>query len=247
LTPEGSAFLKLAKEFYQEKERFEFASHNLKNNFSSVLRVGFSGDFPISGLLSAADSMAQKYPNLLIEFSSYSKQTQILPELIGGSIDVAFAFRSELGQVARLNYEIIAENYIAVILSNRHRLWGRACISPEDLRWERVYIPVQEMNPGSFNATINYLQKFNILLQGNSFDKSIEEQLLRTARGDCVSLSHMYSSDLIHCIPGSFARIPISGSNIQSGDLTVAYGDSTPEIMELINCFRQSFPPIVVE
>lgn len=246
LTQEGLSFLKLAKEFSQQEQAFVLASHNLKTNYNAVLRIGYASDFSISKVLLVQELMRSKYPNLMLDFKAYNWQTEILPELLNGRIDVAVAFKSEMGQVPRLNYETIAINYIAVIVSNRHRFWGRSSVQPDELRFENIYIPTQELDPGAFIATVNYLQQYDVFLRSGNYDRCIEEQLLRAARGDCVTLSHMYGSDLIQCAPDQLARIPIAGSDIHYGDVTVVYHDSTPEIDALIDCFHQAFPQILI-
>lgn len=246
LTPEGNAFLKIATEFSLQEEAFELASQNLKTNINPVMRIGFYSDLPISNMLALETEMERRMPDLHIEFNAYHNQTHILPELVAGKLDAALAFRSELGNISRLSYETIACNYIAIIISDKHRLWGHRSVSPEDLRNETIYIPIQEVFPVSFMATINYLQQHDIMLSGSSYDSGIEDQLLRVKRGDCISLSHMYGSDLIKCASDSFDRIPIRGSDIKYGDITLAYQEGSPEINTLIQCLHTAFPPVSI-
>lgn len=247
LTPEGSAFLKLAKEFHLQEEAFELASQNLKTNINSVMRLGFYADFPISRILFLESEMKRLLPDLRIDFRAYHNQTHILPELIAGNLDAAIAFRSELGNLPRLSLETIATNYIAIIISDKHRLWGHKSVSPEDLRNEILYIPIQEVFPVSFMATVNFMQQYDILISGSGYDNNIEEQLLRVRDGDCISLSHMYGSELINSFPDTYARIPIRNSDIKYGDITLAYHDETPEISTLISCLHTAFPPVEID
>ncbi len=246
LTPEGNAFLKLAQDFHKEQQDFELASHNLKINFTSLLKVGVAEDFPITNILQAQAEMRERYPELLIEFHAYQQQTKILSELVGGSLDAAIAFRSELGSFSSLNYELIAVNYIAVLISERHRFWGRKSVAPEELRWERVYIPIQELDPGSFLAGLNFLQRYDVYVPQGNRDRCAVEQILRVADGSCVSLSHMYGTDLLKTISADFARIPIKNSDIHYGDITLAYHNESPEIRALKECLHNAFPPIEI-
>lgn len=241
LTPEGEAFLRLATDFGQQVKQFEMASHHLKDHVSSVLRIGVFDDLSTSRLLAAVNDFYSFQPNVKVQFFSFPYQTQLLSELFNGGIDIAIGFRGELGNIPRTKYDVIVENYITIIISCRHRLWGRKSISPEELRFEHVYIPIQELDPNSFLATTNFLQKFDVFLQRTHFSKGLEEQLLQVSRGDCVALSHMYGGDLVSYMSDTFARIPIEGSNIQVGDLAVAYLEQTQEIETLIECLRTNF------
>lgn len=244
LTPEGEAFLELAKEFSRQEAEFDQACRELKQGPSTVIRIGFPVYFSFSGIFSAVEIMHKKDPAVQIEFTAYPQQSQMLPDLVGGTIDIAVACRDVLGQIPKLRYELIAGNYVAVILSNRHHLWGRRSISIDELRSERIYIPLREINSAAFTGLVSYLQRSGIFIEDYGFDQCFEEQLLRVFKGDCVSLDHMYGSDLIFNMKDSFARIPIVDSNVGFGDVTVAYRESNPHLAELIACLKESFPPV---
>ncbi len=246
LTPEGNAFLKLAQNFHKEQQDFELASHNLKTHHTSVLKLGIAEDFPVTNILQALDDMRERYPDLLIECNVYHQQTQLLSGLISDSLDAALGFRSELGSFSSLNYEMIAINYIAILVSDRHRFWGRKSIDPEELRWERVFIPVQELDPGSFIATLNFLQRYDVYVPSGNQDRCTVEQILRVADGSCVSLTHIYGTDLVKTISANFARIPIRNSDIHYGDITLAYHNESPEIRALNECLHKAFPQLEI-
>lgn len=247
LTPEGKDFLKLAKEYQLHEIEFENACRTIKHGASTTLRVGFPVYYAFSYILSAIDSMHRQYPDIKIDFTAYPQQSQMLPDLINDDIDIAVACRDVLGQIPKLNYEKIAENQIAVIVSHQHHLWGRSSITADELRNERIYIPLREINSVAFTGLINYLQRSDIFIEDYGFDQCFEEQLLHVLKGDCVSLDHMYGSDLIHTMPDSFSRIPIIDSYVGFNDVTAAYKQPASCIQNLIGCLKESFPPLVAD
>lgn len=244
LTPEGEEFLKLAREYQLHEVEFDSACRALKQGSLTTLRVGFPVYFSFSNILSAIESMHRQHPEIEITFTAYPQQSQMLPDLINDVIDIAVACRDVLGQIPKLNYKQIARNYVAVILSSHHHLWGRQSISIEELHAERIYIPLREINSAAFIELVNYLQRADIFIEDYGFDQCFEEQLLHVFRGDCVSLDHMYGSDLILTMQDTFARIPINDSSVGFGDVTAAYKQSSPYMDSLINCLRESFPPL---
>ena len=244
LTPEGEDFLKLAKDFQQHESEFDNACRALKHGSSTVLRVGFPVYFAFSNIFKATEIMHRRSPGVQIDFTAYPQQSLMLPDLINDNIDVALACRDVLGQIPKLHYELIARNYVAVLLSSQHHLWGRHSISIEELRNERIYIPLRESSSAAFTGLVNYLQRADIFIEDYGFDQCFEEQLLRIFKGDCVSLDHMYGSDLILNMEESFARIPIMDSSVGFGNVTVAYKQSSPVISDLVASLKESFPAV---
>lgn len=247
LTPEGEEFLRLAKEYQMHETEFDNSCRALKQGSSISLRVGFPVYFSFSNILSAIESMHRQFPDIQIDFTAYPQQSQMLPDLINDVIDIAVACRDVLGQIPKLHYEQLAKNYVAVILSNQHPLWGKKSISIEELRSERIYIPLREINSAAFTGLVNYLQRADIFIEDYGFDQCFEEQLLHVFKGDCVSLDHMYGSDLIFTMQESFSRIPIIDSSIGFGNVTAAYKHSTPVLQNLTACLKTAFPPVIIE
>ena len=247
LTPEGEAFLKLAKDFQQHEKDFEMAYSNLKTDSRPVLRVGFPVYFSISKFFSAIETLYEKCPDLLIDFSTYPQQVHMLPDLINDNIDIAIACRSILGDIPRLNYELIAEHCVAILLSNRHRLWGRKSVSVEELRGEDIYSPLREINSEAFQGVVNYLRRSDIFLEDYGSDQGFEEQLLRVFKGDCISMDQMFGSDLVFNVPEYVARIPVADSHIGTNDIFVAYKHHTSEIQTLIECLKEAFPSFIAD
>lgn len=247
LTAEGEEFLKLAREYQMHEAEFDSCCRALKHGSPTALRVGFPVYFSFSNIVNAIDCLHRQDPQIRIDFTAYPQQSQMLSDLVNDTIDVAVACRDVLGQIPKLCYDQIARNHVAVLLSKHHHLWGRRSISIEELRTERIYIPLREINSAAFTGLINYLQRADIFIEDYGLDQCFEEQLLHVFRGDCVSLDHMYGSDLIFNMGDSFARIPIVDSSIGLGDVTAAYKSTTPEIQSLIACLRESFTAVSID
>ena len=244
LTSEGMEFLKLAQDHQLHEAEFETACRSLKGGSATTLRVGFPVYYSFSNILSAIEDMHEKHPEVQIDFTAYPHQSQMLPDLINDVIDIAIACRDVLGQIPKLNYEIIARNQVAVIISRHHNLWGRRSISIEELRTERIYIPLREINSAAFTGLVNYLQRADIFIEDYGLDQCFEEQLLHVLKGDCISLDHMYGSDLVFALSDSFSRIPIRDSSVGFGDVTAAYKYTTDSIRYMTDCLKEAFPPL---
>jgi LysR family transcriptional regulator, hca operon transcriptional activator len=157
LTAAGRAFLDHARLALTQAEAAAAAARRAAQPVKPTFAMGFQTGQEVDWLPRATSILCDELPNIEIRVSS-DHSTMLADDLQRGKLDIAFLRRE---QKPDLEYRLVAEEPLVVILPNDHVLAQSEAIDPRDLVGE-TFIGVSNV-PRVLRAAINdYLKKSGI-------------------------------------------------------------------------------------
>jgi LysR family hca operon transcriptional activator len=157
LTAAGRAFLDHARLALTQAEAAGEAARRAALPVKPTFAMGFQTGQEVDWLPRATTLLHDELPNIEIRVSS-DHSTMLADDLQRGKLDIAFLRRE---QKPDLEYKLVAEEPLVVVLPSDHRLAEREAIDPHDLVGE-TFIGVSSV-PRVLRAVINdYLKRCGI-------------------------------------------------------------------------------------
>ena len=157
LTAAGRAFLDHARLVITQAEAAAQAARRAAQPAKPTFAMGFQTGQEVDWLPRATTLLHDELPNIEIRVSS-DHSTMLADDLQRGKLDIAFLRRE---QKPDLEYKLVAEEPLVVVLPSDHRLAEREAIDPHDLVGE-TFIGVSSV-PRVLRAVINdYLKRCGI-------------------------------------------------------------------------------------
>jgi LysR family transcriptional regulator, hca operon transcriptional activator len=129
LTAPGRAFLDHARLALTQAEAAAAAARRAAQPVKPTFAMGFQTGQEVDWLPRATSILCDELPNIEIRVSS-DHSTMLADDLQRGKLDIAFLRRE---QKADLEYRLVAEEPLVVILPNDHALAQSEAIDPRDL------------------------------------------------------------------------------------------------------------------
>jgi len=147
LTPVGAAFLREARLVVAQAEHAEAVGRRAADGQIGLLRVGYLGSAPFSGVMSRAIlRFVRDFPDVELRLEELATHEQV-QRLRDGALDVGFV-RLPLASAAGMEVVPLAQEQIMVALPSDHRLAGEAAIAPAALRDERFIVTAGQADAG---------------------------------------------------------------------------------------------------
>jgi LysR family hca operon transcriptional activator len=157
LTAAGRAFLDHARLALTQAEAAADAARRAAQPAKPIFAMGFQTGQEVEWLPRATSILCDELPNIEIRVSS-DHSTMLADDLQRGKLDVAFLRRE---QRPGLEYKLVAEEPLVVVLPSDHPLAQRKSIDPHDLIGE-TFIGISSV-PHVLRAAVNdYLQRSGI-------------------------------------------------------------------------------------
>jgi DNA-binding transcriptional LysR family regulator len=147
LTPVGTAFLQEARRVVAQAEHAEAVGRRAADGQIGLLRVGYIGSAPFSGVLPRAISLfVRDFPDVELRLEELTMYEQV-QRLRDGALDVGFV-RLPLSSAAGMDVVRLARERIMVALPSAHPLAGETAIAPAALRDERFIMASGQADAG---------------------------------------------------------------------------------------------------
>jgi DNA-binding transcriptional LysR family regulator len=151
LTKVGRYFLERARDTLAKMRDDVEAARRLGGGREGILTVGFSGSIMFTVLPRAIKRYRRLYPGVELRLRELVTAEQI-PPLLDGTLDLGFLRDGEQRDGLTLE-QALREPFVAV-LPARHKLAGKAAISPGDLRSEPFVLFARRMGALAFDRTV---------------------------------------------------------------------------------------------
>jgi len=216
LTPAGSAFLEHTRLALAHAEAAVEAARRAAQPAKPAFALGFLTGQEMDWLPEAMNSLKDELPKINVTVSSdYSPQ--LADALMRGKLDLAF-MRAE-ADMPELDYKVIVEEPIVVVLPSDHRLASRERIALQDIAGE-TFLGMSNTAP-TFQAIIDgYLKRSGVDLQpAHKIDNlGMAMSLVASTRG--VTLLPAYAKNFL---PWSVISRPLAGDDAPTIELVAGY------------------------
>jgi len=146
-------------QFFAERARTTLAkvaddiemTHRLGSGLDGALTVGFAGSIMFTGLPKAIRSYRRMHPNVELRLREGATEEQ-MPLLLDGTLDLSFLRDGEARD--GLTMETILREPFVAVLPARHRLAGKASISPGALQDEPFVLFARRMGALAYDRTV---------------------------------------------------------------------------------------------
>ena len=226
LTAAGRAFLDHARLALAQVDAAVEAARRAARPSKPVFGVGFLTGQEMDWLPQAMRVLSDALPSIEVKVASqYSPE--LADALIRGTLDVAFMRREP--EATSLDFRLLTQEPLVVVLASDHALANRPVIGPEDLRGE-VFINVSNTAPALRRVIDGYLENsgLNIKADHEVDNLAMAVSMVASTRG--VALLPIYAENFL---PWSVVSRPLSGL-VPSIDLVLGYNrNNTSEVLQL--------------
>jgi LysR family hca operon transcriptional activator len=218
LTPAGRAFLDHARLALAQVEAAGEAARRAARPHKPIFGVGFLTGQEMDWLPQAMRLLSDALPTIEVKVSSqYSPE--LADALVRGTLDVAFMRREP--ELSSLEFRLVTQEPLVVVLASDHALASRSSIGPQDLRGQ-IFINVSNTAPALRRVIDGYLENsgLNIKPDHEVDNLAMAVSMVASTRG--VALLPVYAENFL---PWSVVSRPLSGL-VPSIDLVVGYNRS---------------------
>ncbi len=203
LTAAGRAFLDHARLTLTQAEAAVEAARRVGRATKPTFSMGFLTGQEIDWLSHATAIIRHELPN--IEVRVVSKYSPLLAEdLQRGTLDVAFLRREEQPDV---DYEVVANEPLVVVLPSDHRLTAKIAIDPHDLVGE-TFIGVSDTAPVLGRVIAAYFRRCKIRMKVTHEIDNLAMMMSMVASTRGVALLPAYAENFL---PWAVTSRPLNG------------------------------------
>jgi len=216
LTLAGKAFLEHARLSLAQAEAAVAAAQRAAQQSKPSFALGFLTGQEMDWLPQAMTTLKDQLPTIDVTISS-DDSPQLANALMRGKLDLAF-MRAEAGMPG-LDYRVIANEPIVVVLPNDHRLASRDAIAIQDVVGE-TFLSMSDSAPTLLAVIDDYLERSGVDLRPtHRIDNlAMAVSLVASTRG--VALLPGYARNFL---PRSVVSRPLEGDDQPSIDLVVGF------------------------
>jgi DNA-binding transcriptional LysR family regulator len=147
LTPIGTAFLQEARRTIVQAEHAEAVGRRAAKGEIGILRIGYIGSAPFSGIMSKAIfSFRQSFPEVEMRLDELSVPDQVR-RLKEETLDVGFV-RLPLASAVGIRAVVLGRERVIVAVPSSHPLAARSTVASSELRDERLIMAAGQENAG---------------------------------------------------------------------------------------------------
>ena len=226
LTPAGRAFLDHARLALAQVDAAGEAARRAARPSKPVFGMGFLTGQEMDWLPQAMRVLSDSLPNIEVKVASqYSPE--LADALTRGTLDLAFMRREP--ESSNLEFRLLKQEPLVVVLASDHALATRASVAADDLRGQ-IFINVSNTAPALRRVIDGYLENtgLNLVADHEVDNLAMAVSMVASTRG--VALLPIYAENFL---PWSVVSRPLSGL-MPSIDLVVGYNrNNTSEVLQL--------------
>ena len=227
LTAAGRAFLEHARLALAQAEAAIAAARRAGRPAKPSFALGFLTGQEMDWLPRAMDILKDELPNIDVTVSS-APSPQLADALLRGKLDAAF-LRPE-PQMPDLEYKVVAQEPLVVIMSSDHRLAARETVAIEELAHE-TFIGMSKTAPTLQAIIDEYLKRAGLDLQAEHEVDNLGMAISIVASTRGVALMPAYARNFL---PWSVISRPLAGET-PTIDLVIGYNrTNTSPILGLL-------------
>jgi LysR family transcriptional regulator, hca operon transcriptional activator len=230
LTPAGRAFLEHARLALGQTQAAIDAARRAAQPVKPVFALGFLTGQELEWMPEAMHILRDELPNIDVTVSSQSSP-ELADGLTRGRLDLAF-LRPEPNMLA-LEYKVVTQEKIVVVMPSDHRLAAREAIALQDVAAE-TFLGMSKTAPALQRVINEYLRRSGIEIHAkHEVDNlSMAISLVASTRG--VTLLPAYARNFL---PGSVASRPLQGE-APTIDLVIGYQKANGSPILRLFCSR---------
>ncbi len=145
LTAAGERFVKDAKKIINQAKAAAEDMEEFKEGYDHVIRIGYHGEMFKKDLTEILKEFRKANPKTKV-YLSQEPQDQLMESLEYGELDIVFTiYGSFFKSLDWMEWEILDENKVKLVVSAQHRLLEKEKVTKEDLQSEQ-FIDFEERN-----------------------------------------------------------------------------------------------------
>lgn len=223
LTAAGRAFLDHARLALMQVDAAREAARRAARPAKPSFALGFLTGQEMDWLPKAMRILHHDLPNMDVTVSSQFSP-DLAEALTRGKLDAAFLRRENAPE---LEYKVVAEEPLIVVLPSDHRLASRKSIGPQDIEGE-TFINVSGTAPTLRIIIDDYLRRSGLALKADHEADNLAMAISLVASTRGVALLPIYAQNFL---PWSVISRPIKG-DVPTIDLVVGYhkANTSPQL-----------------
>jgi len=159
LTPAGETLRRECVRIFSEEEHLMHQMRQFQDDTQKTLRFGYMIYKEIYQMQDVFAGFSKEYKNVHLDTSSYIERTTLTADLVAGKIDVGLKMFTLEDVIPELDFRILEESHLAVIMNENHPLAGRKKIHMSELSREKFVFLGKDSSSSEYNNTREWCQR----------------------------------------------------------------------------------------
>lgn len=159
LTPAGKALKKECIRIFADEEGMQQRIRQYKGAAQQPLVFGYMVYKEIYQLKSIFSGFQEQNANILLSTDSYIERTDLTNDLLSGKIDAGLKLFTMEDLLPELDFRIIEESHLAIIMNEEHPLAERTELHLSELSNESFIFLGKDRSSSEYNTTIEWCRR----------------------------------------------------------------------------------------
>lgn len=159
LTPAGETLRRECVWIFSEEEHLLHQMRQFQDDTQKNLRFGYMVYKEIYQMQDVFDGFAKEHKNVHLDATSYIERTTLTADLMAGKIDVGLKLFTLEDVIPELDFRILEESHLAVIMNENHPLADRKELHMSELSAEKFVFLGKDTSSSEYNNTREWCQR----------------------------------------------------------------------------------------
>ena len=159
LTPAGETLRRECVRIFSGEEHLLHQMRQFQDDTQKTLRFGYMIYKEIYEMQEVFSRFEKEYPNVHLKAKSYIERTTLTADLMAGKIDVGLKLFTLEDVIPELDYRILEESHLAVIMNENHPFAERKELHMSELANEKFVFLGKNSSSSEYNYTREWCQR----------------------------------------------------------------------------------------
>lgn len=159
LTPAGETLRRECVRIFSEEEKILQKMRQFQDEMQKTLRFGYMIYKEIYQMQEVFSGFKKEHGNIHLQPVSYIERTTLTADLMDGKIDVGLKLFTMEDIIPELDFQILEESHLAVVMSEHHPMAGRNEIHMSELSGEKFIFLGKDSSSSEYTATREWCQR----------------------------------------------------------------------------------------
>ena len=159
LTPAGETLRRECVRIFSGEEHLLHQMRQFQDDTQKTLRFGYMIYKEIYEMQEVFSRFEKEYPNVHLKAKSYIERTTLTADLMAGKIDVGLKLFTLEDVIPELDYRILEESHLAVIMNENHPFAERKELHMSELAGEKFVFLGKNSSSSEYNYTREWCQR----------------------------------------------------------------------------------------
>ncbi len=159
LTPAGETLRRECVRIFSEEDHLLHQMRQFQDDTQKNLRFGYMVYKEIYRMQEVFEGFAKEHKNVHLDATSYIERTTLTSDLLTGKIDVGLKLFTLEDVIPELDFRILEESHLVVIMNEKHPLAVRRELNMSELSAEKFVFLGKDKSSSEYSHTLEWCQR----------------------------------------------------------------------------------------